>query len=244
MQGEWKVPMRLQEVLWTYTCTVMEVESGSRSPILMPSVCKLSQQVAISCGWTRKVLKKHLKLQPYKITSVHELKEYDNFKHMQYCRWFQGFLTANGKDILDITFLMMKHGSIYQGTWTLKTAMCGQELIYMQLRRHCVISQSWVIGPIFFENTIDPEHYHDMILYPFIGQLTEDRIACAHFQQDSATVHTAFVSMALLCNLFGDQLISRDIWPPRPPDLTLLNFKCGEQWEVLSTKTVIIVFVI
>jgi len=37
-----------------------------------------------------------------------------------------------------------------------------------------------------------------MILYPFIGQLTEHRIACAHFQQDSVTAHTAHVSVVLL----------------------------------------------
>jgi hypothetical protein len=50
-----------------------------------------------------------------------------------------------------------------------------------------------------------------MILYPFIGQLTEDQIARAYFQQDSATAHTADVSMALLRDVFGDRLISRDI---------------------------------
>jgi hypothetical protein len=34
---------------------------------------------------------------------------------VQYCRWFEDFLTANGEDILDIAFLVVKYGSIYPG---------------------------------------------------------------------------------------------------------------------------------
>jgi hypothetical protein len=33
----------------------------------------------------RTVLKKHLQLRPYKITSLHELKESGSVKHVQYC---------------------------------------------------------------------------------------------------------------------------------------------------------------
>jgi hypothetical protein len=63
-----------------------------------------------------KALEKHLKLHPCEITSMHEVKEHENFKHVQYRKWFQEFLTASGEDILDVTFLTMKYGSIYQGT--------------------------------------------------------------------------------------------------------------------------------
>lgn len=52
-----------------------------------------------------------------------------------------------------------------------------------------VISWSWVFVPIFFENSVDSVCYCDMILYPFIGQLTEDKIAHVFFQQASATAH-------------------------------------------------------
>jgi hypothetical protein len=63
------------------------------------------------------------------------------------------------------------------------------------------------------------------ILYPIIGQLIEDEIARFHFQQDSATVHTARVSMALLRDVFSDRLVSGNIiWPPRSPDITPPDF--------------------
>jgi hypothetical protein len=71
-----------------------------------------------------------------------------------------------------------------------------------------------------------------MILYPFIGQLTKDKIACAHFQQDSATAHMAHISMALMHDVFGDQLISRDVWPQRSPDLNIPYFYL---WEAMKS---------
>jgi hypothetical protein len=81
-----------------------------------------------------------------------------------------------------------------------------------------------LIGPTFFVNTINAEHYCDVILYPLIAQLSGDEIACACFQQDSAMVHTAYVSMALLCKVFGDRIISSNIWPPRSLDHTPPEF--------------------
>jgi hypothetical protein len=62
--------------------------------------------------------------------------------------------------------------------------------------------------------------YCEVIHYPFIGHLNEDEIFCGYFQQDGATAHTARVSVTLLRNVFGDWIISKDIWPPRLPDLT------------------------
>jgi hypothetical protein len=58
------------------------------------------------------------------------------------------------------------------------------------------------------------------MLYPFIGFLNEDGIARGYSQEDGATAHTARVSMALLRDVFGNRIISKDIWPPRSPDPT------------------------
>jgi hypothetical protein len=57
-----------------------------------------------------------------------------------------------------------------------------------------------------------------------MGQLTEDEIGHANFQQGNASAHMAHVSMPLLHDVFSDQLISRDIWPLRLPDLTPPDF--------------------
>jgi hypothetical protein len=50
-----------------------------------------------------------------------------------------------------------------------------------------------IVGPIFFSKTLNSQRYCDTIVYPFIGQLKEDEIDKAYFQQDGATAHTAHV---------------------------------------------------
>jgi hypothetical protein len=87
----------------------------------------LAQQTSAPYVSTRSVLKKDLHLHPYKITSEHELKERDNVKRAEYCRWFRDVITANGEDIRDVTFFLpMRRGSIYPVTSTAKTAEFGQ----------------------------------------------------------------------------------------------------------------------
>jgi hypothetical protein len=60
-------------------------------------------------------------------------------------------------------------------------------------------------------------------VYPFIAQLKEDESNKAYFQQDGATPHTAHMSMALL-DEFAGGVISKTIWRPRSPDLSLPDF--------------------
>ena len=55
-------------------------------------------------------------------------------------------------------------------------------------------------------------------------KLKEDEIDKAYFQQDDATAHTAHMSMAVLDDVFVDKIISKTIWPPRSPYLSLPDF--------------------
>jgi hypothetical protein len=70
---------------------------------LKKSIRKLSQQVGVLHGTAHTALKKCLRLHPYKITAVHELKPGDSAKQVVYCKWFLDF-DHEGKDILDVTF--------------------------------------------------------------------------------------------------------------------------------------------
>lgn len=76
------------------------------------------------------------------------------------------------------------------------------------------------ISPIFFNDIINWECFWEVILYPFIGHLKKDRNANSYFQQDSANAHTGCVSMTLLCDVFGNSILSKDIWPLWVPNLT------------------------
>jgi hypothetical protein len=45
-----------------------------------------------------------------------------------------------------------------------------------------------------------------------------------YFQQDGATCHTSNASMRVIESYFCDRLISKNMWPPRSPDLTPPDF--------------------
>jgi hypothetical protein len=44
------------------------------------------------------------------------------------------------------------------------------------------------------------------------------------FQQDSANAHTAASTMEILHEFFGENVISKEVWPSRSPDLTSPDF--------------------
>ena len=81
-----------------------------------------------------------------------------------------------------------------------------------------------IVRPIFFSETLISQQYFDTIVYPFIVQLKDDETDMACYQQNGATVHTAHMSTALLDCVFADKIISKTIWPPRSPDLSLPDF--------------------
>jgi hypothetical protein len=78
-----------------------------------------------------------------------------------------------------------------------------------------------VIGPIFFEDTVNSDRYVSDILEPFFQELTEEtRYGC--FQQDSTTAHN---SMQRLRDVFdNEQIISQGLWPPCSPDHSICDF--------------------
>ncbi len=86
----------------------------------------------------------------------------------------------------------------------------------------CVISQRRVIGPIFFDKSLDSDAYTG-IIQNFIALLEENE-RYAWFQQDGATAHTAKKTTDVLTEFFDDWIISKGMWPARSPDLTPPNF--------------------
>jgi hypothetical protein len=88
----------------------------------------------------------------------------------------------------------------------------------------CTMSAYRVIGLIFYDETVNAVGYENNILSPFFTELTDEERLYGVVQQDSATAHTAHVSLEALQEAFDDHLISRGLWPPLPPDLTPCDF--------------------
>lgn len=85
-------------------------------------------------------------------------------------------------------------------------------------------SRRRIIGPIFFNDTINAARYRANILEPFIEHLLDDVINQGYFQQDEVTAHTANATLKYLQEFYDDRLITRGLLSPRSPDLTPLDF--------------------
>ena len=59
------------------------------------SLRKLAQQHDIGLATAHKAVRRELKLFPYKIMAVQELKTTDHEKRLRYCRWFNRFIEEN-----------------------------------------------------------------------------------------------------------------------------------------------------
>ena len=86
------------------------------------------------------------------------------------------------------------------------------------------MSRRRIIGPIFFTQTITAERYRNDTITPFIIELSGEEKTNGYFQQNGATVHTVNFSLHYLSDVFQAQLISKEPWPPRFPDLSVLDF--------------------
>jgi hypothetical protein len=78
---------------------------------------------------------------------------------------------------------------------------------------HFEASNNWTF---VFETSINAEAYQELI-QQFIALLQVDERNC-WFQQDRATAHTAASTMEIVHKFFGENVISKGVWP-RSPDL-------------------------
>ena len=87
---------------------------------------------------------------------------------------------------------------------------------------------------IFFDATVTTASYME-IFNTFVNQLDDEELSIGYFQQDGATSHTSHTSMAEIQSFFGDRIISKGLWPPRSPDLTLPDYFL---WGYLKPRTI------
>jgi hypothetical protein len=155
----------------------------------------------------------------------------DYAKTVNYCRWFKNLICGN-IGALDQAFCTDEawfHLSGYVNSQNYQTWRTENPHNYTETSLNpqkigvwCAISRHRIIGPSFFETTINAEAYQELI-QQFIAMLQVDERSC-WFQQDSATAHTAASTMEILHEFFGENIISKGVWPPRSPDLTSPDF--------------------
>lgn len=198
-------------------------DSMAQSP--RKSMRKLAQQHDIGLATAHKAVRKELNLFPYKVMCVQELKPSDHDRRLNYCQWFKRFIDQNSFEILDVMFYTDEAwfhlgGYVNSQNTRLWSATNPHDLHEAKIGVWVAMSRARIVGPIFFENTVNSDRYCTEILAKFISELTEVEINNGWFQQDGATAHTSNISMAFLRNVFDERIISKNLWPARSPDLT------------------------
>ena len=206
------------------------------------SLRKLSQEVNLSYGSTRRIMRYDLSLFPYKIQVGHKLLPSDAIKRKEFCKWF----LEKCKDNRFLSHLVMSDEAHFYLDGVVNKQNCRiwaseNPEVYTEHGPHgprvtvwCGVTMRGIIGPYFFEDdngltvNVNGERYRYMLEHFVIPKLTELKLSRGvWFQQDGATCHTSILSMAFLCNKFKGRLISKkgDVpWPPRSPDLTVPDF--------------------
>lgn len=198
-----------------------------RSP--KKSVRRLSQETDFSYGTCHKILKKDLHLYPYKITVVQELLPPDPVTRREYCQWFMNNL--NNNNTLDLTFFSDEawfHLSGYVNKQNMRTWSSENPHEFIESPLHSqkigvwmAVSRRRIIGPTFFEGTVNAERYRRNLLEPFFQSLHDDELTHGYFQQDNATAHKTRETLALIHEFYDDRVVQ---FPPRSPDLTILDY--------------------
>lgn len=195
------------------------------------SLRRLSQETGISYGTCQRAAKK-AGLRPYRVHMMQALKEADHEERRRYCQWFQDVLIPR-PNILSITWFTDEawfHLSGYVNTqnsryWAAVNPHVIHEtpLYDEKVGVWCAVSASRIVGPIFFDTTVNTEVYTG-IFNTFVEQLDDIELTQGYFQQDGATCHTSNKSMEHVTSFFADRIITKDLWPPRSPDLTSPDF--------------------
>jgi hypothetical protein len=89
------------------------------------------------------------------------------------------------------------------------------------------VSARSIVGPVFFNEIINWRRYVQVILGQFFPELTEEESLYGWFHQDSATAHTARMSMQAFSDVFRVIIISSGVWPARSHDLNPCGFSSG-----------------
>jgi hypothetical protein len=174
------------------------------------SLRRLALQSNVPLSTCHKVVKKNFKMHAYKINVYHELKPQDFEARVNYCHWFQ---QTFDDDLLDLTIYsdeawLMLGGYVNSQNFRIWStdnphAYLKAPLYPQKIGIWIAVSRRRLIGPIFFNNTINGQRCREQILQNFIQQLDENERNYGWFHHDGATSHTTQEDLAFLRQIFG-----------------------------------------
>ena len=216
-------------------------ESCSRSP--QKSSRKRSSELGIPRSTLQKIMKKDLGLKPYRPSCVNQLSDVDMDARKAACQvLLRKFPTAESRKNVFFSdecaiYLSNRSRNVY--FWC-KT----NPHYYEEIEQHpphvmmwAAISANHLIGPYFFNTSVDRVAYLTMLQKYFVPQLRSRQLEeSAILQQDGAPAHFALCVREFLDTKFRGRWIGRGSdmpWPARSPDLSTCD---NSLWGIVKQK--------
>ncbi len=213
------------------------------------SARKHALSLNLSDRTVRRILHVDLCFHPYKMMMTQELLATDPAARLQFCKRILEKIDNDELPLNRILFTDEAH-------FYLPGAVNNQNMRYWSDENPRIIHEKplhspkltvWMgvasyglIGPFFFDQTVNGNRYREMLEQQLVPALCRKRkLSSTWFQQDGATCHTAGETMELLHKHFGNRIISRGTdlcWPPRSPDLSCCDYFL---WGYLKSKVYI-----
>ena len=198
----------------------------------------------VSQSTIERILRKDLKLFPYKVMKAQELSDTDKDGRMKFVCWAKEKLECDPDFFQSVWFSDEAHFELDSTPNKQNSRVWGDSRpgVVKELPLHskrvtawCAMSAHGIIGPFWIEDanrspvTVTKERYLRCLerFWQELSGLQGTHLEDFWFQQDGAAPHTSKISLEWLAEHFGEKIISRKTsipWPARSPDLTPLDF--------------------
>lgn len=204
------------------------------------SVRRGSQELGISKSSFHNILRKNLKLFPYKLSVVQLLTDVQKERRLLFAEELLEKIQSEEVKVNNIWFSDECHFHLNGYVNRQNYRIWGSENPHLTLEKQahpvrvtvwCAISAQGIIGPFFFDETVNADRYLEMLKKCFIPEAKKQKaIDLWHFMQDGARPHRTESIFDFLKSKFGNRIIALDAgddcitWPPYSPDLNPCDF--------------------
>lgn len=181
-------------------------------------------------------------LRPYRVQQVQALQPGDHRARRNFCRWMLRKLANNPRFLENVLFsdeLTFSCASILNRQNNQIWAHRNPHAIQQRIVQGRFAVDVWAgivgkhfIGPVYLPMRLNSQHYLNFLRHDLLHRLKQivhrNRQNYIYFMHDGAPPRFGLQVRAFLNEFFGSRWIGRNpaphLWPPRSPDLNLLDF--------------------
>lgn len=211
-----------------------------------------TRQIGIECGVSHQTIWKILKkygFHAFKYQLHQHLYVNDYIRRENYCNWLLQNHVANNTFHFNILFsdesrftnngIFNRNNTRYWSRENPRLLRVGNFQERFGFNVWIGILNNRIIGPIFFDGPLTGQRYLQFLrneIEEILEELPLRILPLIYFQQDGAPPHNARQVYEYLNHRFNDHWIATNgpvRWPARSPDLTPIDFFCGDTLKIL-----------